>query len=263
MRSNWSRSSRLRASSRSPVTTASWPRLPSACSSMARSSSLLSTMRILRFCIPLQSAGDSPRRDGSARKLAARRFQKYFTTFLAVAFRNISRSDGRPKTTTWHNDASKSKVQRSQRRSATSVSVRDGHSSSDSVSGSSPVRTLSTLDLGLWTCSTLRVPFLRMAKHGKLQVALEYALARAILSGLGDLPRRAGDRRRPCHWPRRLIYCRAICAALASAISRSPFRKCLKRERDRLLRGCFASLGRLLGEFSQLPQARLRKSCAS
>jgi hypothetical protein len=31
----------------------------SAFSSMARSSSLLSTMRILRFCIPLQSAGDN------------------------------------------------------------------------------------------------------------------------------------------------------------------------------------------------------------
>ena len=28
-----------------------------------------------------------------------------------------------------------------------------------------------------------------MAKHGKLQIALEYALARTILSGLGVLPR--------------------------------------------------------------------------
>src|SRR6266498_444121 len=43
-----------------------------------------------------------------------------------------------------------------------------------------------TLDIGLWTflsCYTRVLSY--MAKHGKLQIALEYALARAILSGLG------------------------------------------------------------------------------
>lgn len=93
-----------------------------------------------------------------------------------------------------------------------------------------------------------------MAKNGKLQIALEYALARTILSALGLLPR-------------------ALAIALGLAIGRLAylllgtlrrtgqrnleiaFPEMAASERRRLLRGCFASLGRLLGEFSQLPKA--------
>lgn len=97
-----------------------------------------------------------------------------------------------------------------------------------------------------------------MAKHGKLQIALEYALARTILSGLGWLPR-------------------PIAIAIGLTIGRVGYlmpgnlRRTGERnleiafpdmaasERRRLLRGCFASLGRLLGEFSQLPKATPEK----
>src|SRR5882672_10002383 len=100
-----------------------------------------------------------------------------------------------------------------------------------------------------------------MAKHGKLQIAVEYALARAILSGLGVLPRR-------------------VAIAVGLSIGRLgyllpgnlrrtgernleiAFPEMNEQERRRLLSGCFASLGRLLGEFSQLPKAtpeKLRK----
>jgi KDO2-lipid IV(A) lauroyltransferase len=93
-----------------------------------------------------------------------------------------------------------------------------------------------------------------MAKPGKLQASLEYALARTILSALGVLPR-------------------PVAIAIGLTIGRLAYllpgnlRRTGKRnleiafpempetERRRLLRGCFASLGRLLGEFSQLPRA--------
>ena len=93
-----------------------------------------------------------------------------------------------------------------------------------------------------------------MAKPGKLQTSLEYALARAILSGLGILPR-------------------SLAIGLGLSLGRLGYllpgnlRRTGQRnleiafpdmsegERNRLLRGCFASLGRLLGEFSQLPKA--------
>ena len=100
-----------------------------------------------------------------------------------------------------------------------------------------------------------------MAKHGKTQVALEYALARTILGGLGLLPR-------------------SLAIALGLAVGRLgylvagklrrtgernleiAFPEMPEQERKRLLRGSFLSLGRLLGEFSQLPKAtpeKLRK----
>lgn len=100
-----------------------------------------------------------------------------------------------------------------------------------------------------------------MAKHGKIQVALEYALARTILGGLGLLPRSlaialglgVG----------RLGY------LLAGKLRRTgernleiAFPEMPQHEREKLLRGSFLSLGRLLGEFSQLPKAtpeKLRK----
>jgi KDO2-lipid IV(A) lauroyltransferase len=97
-----------------------------------------------------------------------------------------------------------------------------------------------------------------MAKPGKLQTSLEYILARAILSGLGIMPR-------------------PVAIAIGLSVGRLAYflpgslRRTGKRnleiafpdmpelERRRLLRGCFASLGRLLGEFSQLPRATPEK----
>jgi KDO2-lipid IV(A) lauroyltransferase len=93
-----------------------------------------------------------------------------------------------------------------------------------------------------------------MAKPGKLQAALEYALARAILSGLGILPRS-------------LALGLGLSIGHLGSLMPGNLRRTGRRnleiafpemsegERNRLLRGCFASLGRLLGEFSQLPKA--------
>jgi KDO2-lipid IV(A) lauroyltransferase len=97
-----------------------------------------------------------------------------------------------------------------------------------------------------------------MAKPGKLQMSLEYALARTILSALGVLPRRAA------------IAVGLLVGNLAYLIPGSlretgmrnlqiAFPEMPGKEQKRLLRGCFASLGRLLGEFSQLPRATPEK----
>jgi KDO2-lipid IV(A) lauroyltransferase len=93
-----------------------------------------------------------------------------------------------------------------------------------------------------------------MAKHGKLQIALEYALARAILSGLGALPR-------PLAVGTGLTIGR-LAYRLLGKLRRTgernleiAFPELSEQERRRLLRGSFISLGRLLGEFSQLPRA--------
>jgi KDO2-lipid IV(A) lauroyltransferase len=93
-----------------------------------------------------------------------------------------------------------------------------------------------------------------MAKHGRLQNSVEYALARLVLGSLGILPR-------------------SLAVALGRSIGRLVFwlpgklrqtgeRNLLiafpdlsQEERRRLLRGCFDSLGRLLGEFSKFPRA--------
>ncbi len=97
-----------------------------------------------------------------------------------------------------------------------------------------------------------------MAKPGKLQASLEYALARSILSGLGLLPRRAA-----------IAF--GLFIGRLGYLMPGNLRRTGKRnleiafpdmpewERNRLLRGCFASLGRLLGEFSQLPKATPEK----
>jgi KDO2-lipid IV(A) lauroyltransferase len=93
-----------------------------------------------------------------------------------------------------------------------------------------------------------------MAKPGKLQTSLEYWLARILLTGLGVLPRRLA------------IAVGLLIGRLAylmpGNLSRTgklnleiAFPELPEPERDKLLRGCFASLGRLLGEFSQLPRA--------
>jgi KDO2-lipid IV(A) lauroyltransferase len=97
-----------------------------------------------------------------------------------------------------------------------------------------------------------------MAKPGKLQMSLEYALARTILSALGVLPRRAA------------IAVGLLVGNLAYLVPGSlretgmrnlqiAFPEMPGKEQKRLLRGCFASLGRLLGEFSQLPRATPEK----
>ena len=97
-----------------------------------------------------------------------------------------------------------------------------------------------------------------MAKHSKLQIALEYSLARVILSGLGALPRRAAIAVG--------IGISRIAYLLLGRLRRTgernleiAFPESDERERKRLLRGCFESLGRLLGEFSQLPKATPEK----
>lgn len=97
-----------------------------------------------------------------------------------------------------------------------------------------------------------------MAKHGKLQISLEYALARAILSGLGILPR---------SWAIAVGLTIGRAGYLLPGNLRRTgernleiaFPEMSERDRRRLLRGSFASLGRLLGEFSQLPKATPEK----
>src|SRR4029453_10148507 len=93
-----------------------------------------------------------------------------------------------------------------------------------------------------------------MAKPGKLKASLEYALARTILSGLGILPRSIAI-------PVGLAIGR-LGYLFAGKLRRTgernleiAFPEMPERERKELLRGSFASLGRLLGEFSQLPKA--------
>jgi KDO2-lipid IV(A) lauroyltransferase len=100
-----------------------------------------------------------------------------------------------------------------------------------------------------------------MGKRGKVQTALEYAVARALLTGLGLLPR-----------PVALAIGRGVgrvAYSLSDRLRRTGFRnlelafpEISERERERILRGCFKNLGRLLGEFSQFPRAtpeRLRR----
>jgi KDO2-lipid IV(A) lauroyltransferase len=93
-----------------------------------------------------------------------------------------------------------------------------------------------------------------MGKRGKVQTALEYAVARSLLTGLGLLPR-----------PVAVATGRGvgrIAYGLSDRLRRTGFRnlelafpEMSERERERILRGCFKNLGRLLGEFSQFPHA--------
>lgn len=93
-----------------------------------------------------------------------------------------------------------------------------------------------------------------MAKPGRFQTSFEYFLARTILGSLGILPR-------PVAIAVGLTIGR-LAYLLPLSLSRTgkrnleiAFPEMLEPERRRLLRGCYASLGRLLGEFSQLPRA--------
>lgn len=97
-----------------------------------------------------------------------------------------------------------------------------------------------------------------MAKRGKLQTTLEYILARSIISGLGALPR-------PLAVSLGIALGR-IAYLLPGGLRRTgernlelAFPEKSKAERQQLLRGCFESLGRLLGEFSQLKRATPEK----
>ena len=93
-----------------------------------------------------------------------------------------------------------------------------------------------------------------MGKRGRAQTFLEYAAARALLSGLGLLPRRAAVA--AGRGLGRAAY------ALAGGLRRTGLRnlelafpEMSAPERERLLRGSFRSLGRQLGEVSQFPRA--------
>ena len=93
-----------------------------------------------------------------------------------------------------------------------------------------------------------------MAQRGRLQTTLEFALARTIISGLGALPR-------PAAVAIGLLLGR-IAYGLPGGLHRAgqrnlqlAFPEKSDAERQQLLRGSFENLGRLLGEFSQLPHA--------
>jgi len=100
-----------------------------------------------------------------------------------------------------------------------------------------------------------------MAKRGKTKTTLEYLLARWLLAGFGVLPRRlaliAG------------IGAGRLAYLLAGNLRRTgernleiAFPELDHNQRARMLQGCFKSLGRLLGEFSQFRKAtpeRLRE----
>jgi len=93
-----------------------------------------------------------------------------------------------------------------------------------------------------------------MAKPGKFQASIEYAIARSLLSGIGALPRRAAlgvgsiIGRLGYLLPGKLRRTGLRNLAIA-------FPEMTESEHRRILRGSFMSLGRLLGEFSQLPRA--------
>ncbi|HEX9543779.1 MAG TPA: lysophospholipid acyltransferase family protein [Pyrinomonadaceae bacterium] len=100
-----------------------------------------------------------------------------------------------------------------------------------------------------------------MAKHSKFQIILEYALARSILASLGLLPRLVAVVLG--------VTMGRVAYLLPGTLRRTgernleiAFPEMDQRDRKRLLRASFESLGRLLGEFSQLPKAtpdKLRK----
>ncbi|MCM3872790.1 MAG: lysophospholipid acyltransferase family protein [Pyrinomonadaceae bacterium] len=93
-----------------------------------------------------------------------------------------------------------------------------------------------------------------MAKRGRLQSTLEFSLAWTMISGLGVLPR-------PVAIALGLLFGR-IAYLLPGGLSRTGLRNLQlafpeksDAERRQLLQGSFESLGRMLGEFSQLPRA--------
>jgi Kdo2-lipid IVA lauroyltransferase/acyltransferase len=93
-----------------------------------------------------------------------------------------------------------------------------------------------------------------MGKQGKVKTALEYAVARTVLTGLRWLPRSLAVA--TGRGLGRLAY------RAGGRLTRTGFRnlelafpKMSQQERARILRGCFINLGRLLGEVSHFPSA--------
>lgn len=99
-----------------------------------------------------------------------------------------------------------------------------------------------------------------MAKRGRLQTKLEYALARALLGALGLMPRSVSVAL--SRGLGRLGY--LLFADLRRTARRNldiAFPELSQVEKERIVRGCFDSLGRILGEFSHLgniPRDQLR-----
>jgi len=93
-----------------------------------------------------------------------------------------------------------------------------------------------------------------MGKNGKVRTTLEYAAVRGLLTGLRCLPR-----------PVAIATGRGIAHIAYSFGGRLrrtgernlelAFPEISAQERENILRGCFKSLGRLLGEFSHFPRA--------
>ncbi|MGI9107779.1 MAG: lysophospholipid acyltransferase family protein [Pyrinomonadaceae bacterium] len=93
-----------------------------------------------------------------------------------------------------------------------------------------------------------------MSKHGKVQTTLEYVVTRALLGGLGLLPRLAAIKTGRAAG--RVAYKFAGGLRRTGEINlQLAFPDMDEHERTRLLRACFDNLGRLLGEFSQFPRA--------
>jgi KDO2-lipid IV(A) lauroyltransferase len=97
-----------------------------------------------------------------------------------------------------------------------------------------------------------------MAQSGKVKETLEYAAARGLLGGLGLLPRGAAvSVGRGVGW---LAY--KLAGGLRRVGRRNlelAFPEKTPVEREKLLRGCFNTLGRTLGEVSQFPSTTPEK----
>lgn len=93
-----------------------------------------------------------------------------------------------------------------------------------------------------------------MAKKGKLQITIEYFIARALLTGLGILPRSLAIAFGL--FVARLAYlCFGRLRRVGMRNVELAFPSLNEKERKRLVLGCFRSLGRQLGEVSQFPKA--------
>ena len=93
-----------------------------------------------------------------------------------------------------------------------------------------------------------------MSKRGKLQTLLEYAAARSILGGLGLMP--SGWAMTTGRWLGSIAY--AAAGDLRRTGERNlklAFPEKSEEERQKILRGCFESMGRQLGLFSQFSSA--------
>lgn len=92
-----------------------------------------------------------------------------------------------------------------------------------------------------------------MGKRGKVRTTLEYGVARTLLAGLEVLPRSAAVAA-GCGVARVAYACSHRLRGVGERNLQLAFPELSARERARILRGCFGSLGRLLGEFSQFPR---------